>query len=272
MKLRIISGVLGAIALVLLIYRGPAWLITAVVVVLAILSYREFDSLFFENQDRLRLGRMTVFLAATILSMKQSAMAGMLSFWFSFAAIGVFHLSEANRSGDFFRVLHRVLVEWMGFTYAVSLMGFVMPIRWARSDGADWLLLFFMIVFVGDSVAYFCGRVFGKHPLALLLSPKKTWEGAVAGLLGSISAVGIWYYWIYSGPSYEGFFVRIFFLTVVTAVLAQLGDLLESLFKRARMQKDSGQFLPGHGGLLDRVDGLALSAPFYYGFVVFGFY
>jgi len=119
-----------------------------------------------------------------------------------------------------------------------------------------WILLFALVItWVGDTAAYFVGRAIGKSPLAPQLSPKKTWEGAIAGMAAAL-LVG----WLLStrinvpAPVVLG-------LAAVGNVAGQAGDLLESAFKRSAGVKDSGTILPGHGGVLDRIDALILTIP-----------
>jgi phosphatidate cytidylyltransferase len=119
-----------------------------------------------------------------------------------------------------------------------------------------WLLLFALVItWVGDSVAYFAGRAMGKHPLAPHLSPKKTWEGSVAGFLGSVLIGAAFGRWL-TAP-----LPHLLAMAAVGNVAGQAGDLLESAYKRSAGVKDSGGLLPGHGGLLDRIDALILAIP-----------
>jgi len=119
-----------------------------------------------------------------------------------------------------------------------------------------WLLLFALVItWVGDSVAYFAGRAMGKHPLAPHLSPKKTWEGSVAGFLGSLLIGATFGRWL-TAP-----LPHLLAMAAVGNVAGQAGDLLESAYKRSAGVKDSGGLLPGHGGLLDRIDALILAIP-----------
>jgi phosphatidate cytidylyltransferase len=143
-------------------------------------------------------------------------------------------------------------------SFAVSLHGSV-------PDGPVLLLFAMVIIWVGDTAAYFVGRSIGKHALAPHLSPQKTWEGTVASFLGSLIVALI--------------FVR--FMTVPLAhllgmaavgnVAGQVGDLLESAYKRSAGIKDSGSLLPGHGGVLDRIDALILAIPvvWYYWILIY---
>lgn len=123
--------------------------------------------------------------------------------------------------------------------------------------GRGALLGLFVIVFAGDTGAYFAGRFFGRNKLYELISPKKTREGAVGGLLASIGAGAVVQHWLLPHLGTAEALV----LAAICGAIGQVGDLAESLFKRATGTKDSGNLLPGHGGLLDRVDGVLFAAP-----------
>jgi len=121
-----------------------------------------------------------------------------------------------------------------------------------------------VITWAGDSLAYFVGRGMGKHLLAPHISPKKTWEGSIGGMIGSlVAAVAFWKWMGMPLPYLVG-------MAVVGNVAGQMGDLLESACKRSAGVKDSGGMLPGHGGILDRIDALILCIPviWYYLMVV----
>lgn len=121
------------------------------------------------------------------------------------------------------------------------------------------LLLGFMgVVWISDSAAYFVGRAYGKHKLAPRISPGKTWEGAGAALAGVLIYALIWLYWMDKGHVLAFWLVP---LLLMLAVLGIIGDLFESLLKRQAGVKDSGNILPGHGGILDRIDALVPVLP-----------
>jgi phosphatidate cytidylyltransferase len=142
-----------------------------------------------------------------------------------------------------------------GLVFIVLPLSAVVRIHALDIIGPKLLLFALVLVWVGDTLAYFVGRSLGRMPMAAQLSPKKTWEGAAANLLGS-AIVGIAFYrWLDIDA----------FQAVVMACLANLagqaGDLLKSAYKRGAGVKDSGTLLPGHGGILDRIDALILAAP-----------
>jgi phosphatidate cytidylyltransferase len=156
-------------------------------------------------------------------------------------------------------------------------MGMLVQLRqqWA---GAFYLLYLLLVVWAGDIFAYFVGKSMGRHLMAPRISPKKTWEGAIASVIASIG-VG-WSMFHYSLPisstllrwglieRRDGLFglerpamAPVILLTIALNIAAQLGDLVESLIKRGAGVKDSGAILPGHGGMLDRIDALLFAAP-----------
>ncbi len=118
------------------------------------------------------------------------------------------------------------------------------------------IFLLLAIVWLGDTAAYYVGSAWGKHRLAPVVSPKKSWEGAIAGLATSLLATAIWSFWRQGAID-----PALLAVALATAIASQLGDLVESLVKRAANVKDSGAILPGHGGMFDRFDAMFLAAP-----------
>src|SRR6266403_1508405 len=123
------------------------------------------------------------------------------------------------------------------------------------SQGPLLLLFALVITWVGDTAAYFLGRAAGKHALAPHLSPGKTWEGSVGSLAGSLLAALAFTRWLSAPP------VHLLAMAAAANIAGQVGDLLESAYKRSAGVKDSGGMLPGHGGILDRIDALILAIP-----------
>jgi len=134
-------------------------------------------------------------------------------------------------------------------------LSFAVRLHGTGRQGPLFLLFVLVITWVGDSAAYFTGRSIGKHALAPHLSPKKTWEGTVASFAGSLIVALVCARWI-AGP-----LPLLLGMAAVGNIAGQVGDLLESAYKRSAGLKDSGSLLPGHGGVLDRIDALILAIP-----------
>jgi phosphatidate cytidylyltransferase len=125
-----------------------------------------------------------------------------------------------------------------------------------RDHGGSWVVLSMMFAFFSDTFAYFAGSLFGRHKLYPKVSPKKTVEGAVGGLVGAVAGALLAHFWYLRAlPLGEGIA-----LAIVAGIFGQVGDLCISLVKRSTGVKDTGKIMPGHGGLLDRVDALAFTA------------
>lgn len=127
-------------------------------------------------------------------------------------------------------------------------------------QGAAWVLYIFVLVWLADIGAYFSGKRFGRNKLAPALSPGKTWEGVLGGLLVVGLYAAVVAYWRELTLQPAGLFVL---LSLLVALLSVAGDLFESLFKRQAGVKDSGNLFPGHGGVMDRIDSLTAAAPLY---------
>ncbi len=125
--------------------------------------------------------------------------------------------------------------------------------------GSYYLVTLMLLVWGADVGAYFAGRYFGKHKLAPNVSPKKTWEGVIGGMVMALVAVFVMSRFIELHHPIFAFML----ISLVTIAVSVLGDLVESLFKRSAGIKDSGGILPGHGGILDRIDSLTAAAPFF---------
>jgi phosphatidate cytidylyltransferase len=133
-------------------------------------------------------------------------------------------------------------------TSAIRLYG-------AGTEGTKLLMFVLVITWIGDTAAYFVGRAIGKHPLAPVLSPKKSLEGSIASIVGALLVAAVFAKWL-TVP-----LPHLLAMAVVGNVAGQAGDLLESAYKRSAGVKDSGSLLPGHGGVLDRIDALILAIP-----------
>jgi phosphatidate cytidylyltransferase len=202
-----------------------------------------------------------IFLAAALLS--ESTVSGVVIAGLLVAIlVGVF----ATRGID------AEMARVIGFVVSIVYAGLPWIAIWdlnLMGDGARYVFLLLAIVWAGDTGGYFGGRFFGKHKLAPHKSPKKTWEGAFAGLLASIAGAHLLslFYANLSAPLASS--VTLTLAGLFGGMAGQLGDLVESVFKRFAKVKDSGAIFPGHGGFLDRTDGLLFAAPVLWCILIF---
>ncbi|MDD5127954.1 MAG: phosphatidate cytidylyltransferase [Dehalococcoidales bacterium] len=155
--------------------------------------------------------------------------------------------------------------SWMmaGILYIGWLLSYMVALR--LDAGKEWVLLALFATFGSDTLAYFVGRALGKHKMAPRISPEKSWEGAAAGVFGAVIVVILINLWFKMGLSYG----QQIFIGIVISVLGQFGDLAKSLLKRNVGVKESGNLLPGHGGVLDRTDSVLFAGvTAYYLFIV----
>jgi phosphatidate cytidylyltransferase len=163
-------------------------------------------------------------------------------------------------------IVHVIPKQVQGIVYIPLLLSFLVSIR-RGPDGMTWIFLLLAIIFAGDISAYYVGSYFGRHKLNPAISPGKTIEGAIGGLAGNLLVGSIGKFFFLPALSWGP--AVLFFLAVGLA--GQVGDLFESEFKRSSKIKDSGGILPGHGGVLDRIDALLLASPVAYLFKVYIF-
>ena len=194
------------------------------------------------------------------------------------AAIAPFvFLTVVMRRGELRSGYPAATASVFAFTYIALPMGMLVQLR-QQAAGAIYLLYLLLVVWSGDIFAYFVGKSIGRHLMAPRISPKKTWEGAAASLVASVG-IGCLLFrhaeQISSALLHSGLITRpggmygleipdmgpVILLTIALNIAAQLGDLVESLIKRGAGVKDSGAILPGHGGMLDRIDALLFAAP-----------
>jgi phosphatidate cytidylyltransferase len=270
----------------LLVLRAPVPVVAAVAGAVALVTTHEFLKLT-EAYDVQPLRLPTYIFAGLFFLLLAASAAGetpqlsavkfVLGAAFACAISPFIFLTIAMRRTQMSGAYPAAAASAFAFAYIALPMGMLVQLRqqWA---GAFWILYLLLVVWAGDIFAYFVGRSLGRHLMARRISPKKTWEGAAASLLASL-AVGILLF--NHSLQISSFFLRIgliqrrdglfglekpetwpiILLTVALNIAAQLGDLVESLIKRGAGVKDSGTILPGHGGMLDRIDALLFAAP-----------
>jgi phosphatidate cytidylyltransferase len=173
----------------------------------------------------------------------------------AFVAIGALSLPRWRGGPD---ALPQTAAAFFPLVYLGLPLGALIAIRETR--GPEGLFLLMLTVMVSDTAQYYSGRLFGKRPLAPAISPKKTIEGAIGGFVfGTLVLAGAGHWWLPSVPVV----IRITLGAAIVA-LGIAGDLFESMLKRSAGVKDSSALIPGHGGVLDRIDALLFAAPVYY--------
>ena len=156
----------------------------------------------------------------------------------------------------------KVMISWAASMAGIFYMGWLLS-YWVLImnhyggdwDGRDWVILALFSTFAVDTAAYFVGRTWGRHKMAPTVSPGKTWEGAIGGLVGALVAVIALALLLNVDISYGEMVI----LGVLIAVFAQLGDLAESKLKRSMGVKEASNLIPGHGGILDRLDSIVFT-------------
>ncbi len=170
--------------------------------------------------------------------------------------------------------LHNAGATLLGFAYVAGLWSFMLLIRelpatlnLAYGSAGTWIVMLLATIWVCDTAAYFCGLAFGRHKLFARVSPKKTWEGAVGGLIFAILMAVASHYWFVRNLR----LIDAIVIGFIIGTIGQMSDLAESLFKRDAGVKDSSSLIPGHGGVLDRFDSEMLVAPLIYLYLLLAF-
>lgn len=178
----------------------------------------------------------------------------------------VFSLLILFRIRDISDAAREVAFILLGFLYIPFLLVHLVMLR-QTPYGVQWLLVIMLIVMTNDSAAYYTGSAFGKHRLYALVSPKKSIEGAIGGLFGSLCGTLLAKLTFFAQLTFTDALVT----AIVVGLTGQCGDLFESLLKRSFGVKDSGTLIPGHGGILDRMDSILFAAPVTYYYVMYIF-
>ncbi len=254
--------VLGPLIAALILWKNPHGFAGLVLLAIAI-GQLEFYGMTLPAEERgaRLLGALFgVGLAATIYLAPTS---GLPLVCLAAATLGLF-LYHLVRVGEMTSVGVRLAQGLAGILYVALLLA-PLTILKRRPDGAAWIFLILTITWFSDTGAYFAGRFLGKHKLYPQVSPAKTVEGAVGGLLSSVGAAALAKLWYLPALSW----LDCLLLAIPAGALGQAGDLCESLLKRASGVKDSGNILPGHGGLLDRIDAVLFATPYVYVYAVY---
>lgn len=262
---RLISGLLATAALLGTAFtlRGPG--LKAFASIMVIIGAFELRKIFLSEESR---SQRVLFLAVTLMPLTwivevfYPALPSEKLLLFEIALLSLFYLSSGVLMGRELAPLSTIFSfdskSILGLIYIGVLPWFTIHIT-DFQHGELWMIALLLIVFFGDTFAYFFGKLWGQTKVLPTISPKKTIMGAIGGLIGSTVAAAasslflpempLWA-WLLCGP--------------IVGFIAQIGDFSESLFKRVAHVKDSGSIMPGHGGVLDRIDGVLFAGPVFY--------
>jgi len=261
---RILTATVLIVLVVALVFFGDLWMITLLATLVAVLAALEFRALAAAGNNPVPLWwtLVAIFLFFLVtFRYPQDTIAVV-----SFSTLLLFAWNTLRSPLD--RVLSETAAGLLILLYIAYPLTLI-PQLWMKEDGPALLLFLFLCVWSGDIAALYIGKKFGRHKFSKL-SPNKTWEGAIASLVASVifgmavifagdwlSANGYSFTKLHTSEPWWQSLI----LAVVLNLAAQFGDLLESGLKRGANVKDSGTLLPGHGGILDRIDALLLAAP-----------
>ena len=250
--------------LLLLVTKGSYLLFTALIALVSFIGMMEYCRMTLPTRG---IAGVIASLAGALLPCllyTRSAVSITFALAFLFLAVAIYTLFRIK---DIKNAASEAALLFFGIMYVPYLLGYLVLLR-SLPQGTKWILLIMFIVMCGDSAAYFIGCRFGKRKLYPEVSPNKSIEGAIGGLAGSLLGALL---------AKQLFFAEItitdaLFAALLIGSLGQVGDLFESLLKRSCGVKDSGTIVPGHGGILDRLDSILFAAPaaYYYALFVAG--
>jgi len=258
MRTRILSGIIMLPLLVFVFIGGNVLLLCFFLI--GIMGLKEFYN-GFDNlgiKPSLPIGLASTFLLYSINLLEFEDGTTWYMFWvFAVVLMSLLYLFKIEE-----RKLEDGMVTALGVFYVVFFSYHIILVEQLPEYGLlVWLI--FLTAFGTDSMAYFAGYFFGKHKLCPSISPKKTIEGSIGGIAGSVILCGVFAYFVM-----PFLFLQCIVIGIMGGIVSQFGDLTASLFKRKMGIKDFGNLIPGHGGILDRIDSLLFTAPFTYYYIM----
>lgn len=227
------------------------------VILAALIGSWELVAILFGEEKSFSLKTLFYVLCLFVFGITAYSLAsGALAYSLALIIFVIFVLLTQNRMGDLSHMMEEHAKASLGLIYMGLLPAFSYKIL-EQSAGISWFVFLLAVVFAGDTMAYVFGMMLGKRKIMPHVSPKKTWEGSVGGIVGSLTAGLVC--WLTAFP--EQRLLPLLVLAGVAGFVGQFGDFFESLLKRVADVKDSGKIMPGHGGVLDRIDGVLFASP-----------
>ncbi len=259
---RWLTGILLVVVVLTAIIFASAEILGVIITVFIIGGVWEYNSMVFGKgylKEKLEINIFAIVIPMVVLLGTSQHLIAVLTF----CIISVFMLFLWSVKESTFDVLLVAKVIF-GIMYLPLLTSHFILLR-LLENGVYWILLVLIISIVGDTAGLYVGKYFGKNKLSVLVSPGKTIEGTIGLIIGSVLGSLIFSHFFFPNVSS----VHILIISFVGSVIGQLGDLCESAIKRNYGLKDASSLLPGHGGLLDRMDSLIFIAPFVYYYRIF---
>ena len=260
---RWLTGIIALPILIFLIGPGPRWLFYLCLYSVSILGLLEFYNIATPEQPKFVkwAGFALVFMLFIAIFMRQILLALAAILLWAYVPMTFFMLTLRSPDAKWTSQIGYCVLGpiYVALPLSMLVMIDIFP------GGNMWIFFLLAVAFANDTGAFYFGRLFGRHKLYPLISPNKTWEGAIGGLLSSLIVSLLFL----RATAFQPVGAGILILVVCMSVAGQVGDLAESMLKRNHGIKDSGGILPGHGGILDRIDGILFSIPVLYLYLSF---
>ncbi|MFQ5427868.1 MAG: phosphatidate cytidylyltransferase [Thermodesulfobacteriota bacterium] len=254
---RIATAFLLIPVVVALVLYGPPLLLLAVVMLLTFLALLEYNRLTGFIFDAHGSGVLAS-LIGLLLTLAVYTSGGAYTPLLLIAGLFIFLFLALAGASEHRMAVQEAVFKSAGLIYISLPLSYFLLLAEAQS-GRKWILFFLIVIWCNDSLAYVFGRAYGRHKLCPSVSPGKTIEGAMGGIASGIAAAVI-----FNAFTHLTGYGSVFILAIITGILGIAGDLFESIIKRGAGVKDSGTILPGHGGVLDRIDSMFFSLPAFY--------
>ncbi len=256
---RALVAVVALPPLIAAIYLDSSHYVWGIVLVASLIAMYEYLAMGLEDETDRRVSLLIGAAACSVLYwLPPQYSPTLLALIVAFIPTALYYVF---RFGDMSGVADRLNTSVIAIVYGGIMFGFLPLLK--RSFGGDIILLILMTAWLSDTGGYFAGKYLGKAKLYPAVSPKKTWAGSVGGVIAVL--IGCSVFKELRMPEMP--WIDLILLCGPGAVLGQLGDLCESLMKRSRGVKDSGSILPGHGGILDRVDAVLFIGPYFFAYM-----
>ena len=259
---RWVTGILLLVLLLAAIIKTSPEIFAATITIFIIGGVWEYNKIVFGKgflKEKIEINIFAIIIPAVVLLGTSQLLVSVLTF--CFLSVFILFLWSVKKSTFDILLVAKVI---FGIMYIPLLTSHFIYLR-LLENGVYWILLVLIISIVGDTAGLYIGKYFGKNKLSVLVSPGKTIEGTIGLVCGSVTGSLIFSYFFFPDVSC----VHIFIISFVGSIIGQLGDLCESAIKRNYGLKDASSLLPGHGGLLDRMDSLIFIAPFVYYYRIF---